>query len=105
MPTKLLMLWNQPLLDYPPSLHQLLALLILPSSLPIEVTASTSASATTEATFTSLILEPSWLSQVYEDQSRCSDKKMAKLVTLARGIYAIYSIWSVYGLDLVYRHL
>ena len=68
----------------------------------MEVRASTEP-AIAVVTITSLILEPSWFSQVYEGQSDSSDRDMAKLVGLAEGNNAIYSVWLVHGLELVYR--
>ena len=47
----------------------------------------------------SLVLDSSWLSQVYEGQSNSSNKDMAKLVALDQGNDAIYSIQSVHGLE------
>ena len=41
---------------------------------------------------------------MYEGQFDSSDKEMAKLVALARGSDAMYSIWFIHGLKLVYGH-
>ena len=71
------------MLEYPPLPHQPVALLILLSSLLIEVPASIPASSTAITTLTSLVLEPSWLIQVYKGWSDCCDRGVAKLVTLA----------------------
>ena len=70
----------------------------------MEVPASTSALATAVATLASLVLELSWLSQVYEGQSDSSDRDIAKIVALAWGSNAMYGIWSVYELELVQRN-
>ena len=49
----------------------------------MEVPASTSEVATATATLASLVLEPSWLSQVYEKQSDSNDREIVKLVAFA----------------------
>ena len=70
----------------------------------MEVPASTSKLDNSVATLASLTLEPSWLYQVYEGQADSSDKEMAKLVAWAWGGDARFSICSIFGLELGYRH-
>ena len=58
----------------------------------MQVFASALELATALATLINQVLEPSWLSQVYEGQSDSTDKEMAKLVASAWGSNAISSI-------------
>ena len=44
------------------------------------------------------------MSQVHESQSDISDTDMAKLVAFSQARDAMYGIWLVYRLELVYRH-
>ena len=70
----------------------------------MKLPASTSEPATAVTTLTSLVLEPSWLSQVFEGQSNSSNKWIFQLVASAQGKDAMYSIWSVHGIDSFYKH-
>ena len=96
---------SHPPLEHPPLLHQPLILPIPPSSLPIKVPDSTLKLATAVPTLSRVVLDPSWLSQVYEGLFDSSNKEMAKLVALDRGINAMYGIWLAHRLGLVFRHL
>lgn len=85
---------SRPPLEQPPSPHRQPPLASPPRSSPPLLEGPTPAEepATAAAMLASIVLEPSWLSHVYEGQSDSSDREMAKLVALARGSDARYSI-------------
>ena len=58
----------------------------------MKIPASTSELATTVSTLASLVLDPSWLSQLYGVLLDSSNREMAKLVAFAQGSDPMYSI-------------